>query len=539
MEKSGARPRLSVIIVSYNVSGYLDHCLDSVQMACEGLSAEIIVVDNASTDDSAEMVRRKYPGVILVENARNAGYSRANNQGIRAAAGEYVLLLNPDTLVPANAFRDSIAFLEAHPDAGMMSLKLVNADGSFQPACRRSFPTPATAFYRMTGLSRLFPQSRTFGRYNLTYLDEDQTAEVDALCGAYMMIRSEVLRAVGGLDETFFMFGEDIDFCLRIKQAGWKVCYHPCCGVIHFKGKSSRKNRFQSAWSFYNSMVIFSRKYFGQKLGFFPKGLLFLGIFLNALLKILGGWAARALPALIDTALINGTLFAALTVKFSNEFNFYQTTESRWVLLLHASISLIFTSVLAVTGVYSEKGKTWPGYLKALFVASLLFFSFVYFIPEIRFSRLVFTVTCLAQFILIPLWRRLASLFFLNMNSGLARTHRTVIIGAGAMGRRVAEKTFPAGGKNPGFLGFVRIPQEKEAVDPGRVLGEAGEIQRLVHEKRVSEIILATPEKERLDYMGLIQFCTRKGIILRLVQGMHDEDKYCILNVTLSESTVI
>ncbi|OGS34038.1 MAG: hypothetical protein A2293_00995 [Elusimicrobia bacterium RIFOXYB2_FULL_49_7] len=533
--------RLSVIIVSYNVSGYLDHCLDSVLKACAGFSHEIVVVDNASTDNTVEMVRRKYPEVRLIENAGNVGYSTANNQGIRIASGGYILLLNPDTLVTRDAFVASMAFLDARPQAGIMSVKIVNADGSFQPACRRGFPTPATAFYRMSGMSLLFPKSSRFGRYNMTYLDEDETAEVDALCGAYMMMRSDALKKVGGLDETFFMFGEDIDLCYRFKQAGFQVWYAPLSEIIHFKGKSSRKNRFQSAWNFYNSMIIFSRKYFSRQLSFFPKSLLFFGIFLNALFKVLGGWLVRALFPAVDLILINGALFMSLFLKFGQEGGFYTFTAVRWIVLLHASLSAIYLSVLAVSGAYSERGKMLSDYWKALFVAAPLFFSFIYFIPEIRFSRIAFTTTALFLFVAIPAWRFLLSLTPFPLPCGLIRGRRLAIVGTGPMAESIYGKFYCERNEKANFIGFFVLSGEKEGNRPACVprLGGVDDIEKTVLQKRISDIVLASPEKEGIDTMQLIRFCAKKGIVLHMVQGMHEADKYFILDVTLSESVVL
>jgi FlaA1/EpsC-like NDP-sugar epimerase len=287
-------------------------------------------------------------------------------------------------------------------------------------------------------------------------------------------------------------------------------------------------------------MLVFSRKYFSQKLGFLPKSLLFLGIFLNALFKVLFGWVARLVPALFDALLINGTLYAALMLKFGTNGGFYQWTEFKWAFLLHGSMTLIFLAVFAVSGLYSGKSRTFTAYAKAVLLASLLFFSFVYFIPTIRFSRIAFTATCLCLFFLLPLWRRLFSLIFQGLPSGLSRNRRAIIVGTGPMARRIFEKLFTGNGASGGFTGFIRLPTEPSAMEPGPlILGAPEDIARLVDEKRITEIILATPDKSRLDYIGLIQFCTKKGIALRMVQGMLEEDKYFILDIALSESTVI
>src|SRR5512138_2330859 len=212
---------LSVIIVNYNVRQFLESSLLSIQRALQGMSGEIFVVDNASEDGSVEMVRRKFPGVRCIENRENIGFSRANNIALAQATGDLILLINPDTIVQEDTFRVMKAFFDATPDAGCAGCTILNPDGSFQLPCRRSFPTPWVAFTKIFGLSALFPRSRIFGQYNLTYLDPQKTYRVDAISGSFMMVRRSVVEKVGGLDESFFMYGEDLDWCFRIGEAGY------------------------------------------------------------------------------------------------------------------------------------------------------------------------------------------------------------------------------------------------------------------------------------------------------------------------------
>ncbi len=257
---------VGVIIVSYNVAGLLRKCLRSV-LASRGTNLAVCVVDNCSTDGSAEMVAAEFPEVHLILSPENRGYSAANNLGIRyfqthSPAPRYILLLNPDTEVPPDGIARMVAYLDSHPEAGVAGPKLVRPDGSLDLACRRSFPTPEVSFYRMVGLSRLFPKSRRFGRYNLTYLDPDIETEVDSVVGAFMLIRREALDEVGLMDEDFFLYGEDLDLAFRIKARGWKVLYYPKVVVLHHKGESTRRSRLRSIREFYRAMLIFYRKHY-------------------------------------------------------------------------------------------------------------------------------------------------------------------------------------------------------------------------------------------------------------------------------------
>lgn len=537
--KNAPEPELSVIIVSYNVAGFLNHCLDSVVRACSGFDAEVLVVDNSSTDNTADMVRNKYPGVTLIENPRNLGYTRANNQGLAAARGRYVLFLNPDTILPHDALSLSMAFLRDHPDAGLLSLKLVNSDGTFQAACRRGFPTPMTAFYRMIGLSRLFPGSRRFGRYNLTYLDPNATAEVDAVCGAYMMARGDLLRKLGGFDETFFMYGEDIDLCWRVRREGYRVFYHPAAEVIHFKGESSRKNRIESAIHFYNSMFIFSRKYFSERMSFLPRSLLFIGIFLNALLKAPAEWASRFAAIFIDLGLMNAALTAALLIKFGISPGFYGFTQPEWALLLHGSLSFSFLTAFAFSGFYTGKPHSMTDYTRTLLVGSLLFFSFAYFIPNVRVSRMVFGATCAGLFVLLPGWRFLFSRIAFRLNTPLSRRRRWIVVGHGALGRRVQEKLSQEVSYAPGFEGFIRVAFEDTETGAHKILGDLPDLPDLARKKGVNEIILASRDKEKIGLTDLISFCARNGINLKMVESLPGQDRYTLLDVGVAENILL
>jgi len=255
-------PMLSIVIVNYNTRDLLRDCLRSIQNS-EGIQdVELLVVDNASSDASAAMVSAEFPRVHLIENPTNAGYAHANNLALRQCLGRYLLLLNPDTVLPPDALVRMIAFMDAHPEAGVAGPKLVRQNGSLDAACRRSFPSPEVSLYRMLGLSRLFPKSRRFGRYNMTYLDAGLPAEVDSVVGAFMMVRDTVVKQVGLLDDRFFMYGEDLDWAFRIKSGGWKVLYNPEVVVLHLKGAASSRHSRKATIEFYRAMHIFYRKHY-------------------------------------------------------------------------------------------------------------------------------------------------------------------------------------------------------------------------------------------------------------------------------------
>jgi GT2 family glycosyltransferase len=256
---------VSVVIVNYNVRDLLRDCLRSLEPNLARLKGEVWVVDNASGDGSVEMIRAEFPWVRLIANADNRGYGAANNQAIRQANARYVLVLNPDTKLPPGAIQDTIAEMDAHPDIGALGPKLILADGTLDKACRRSFPSPEVAFYRLFGLAKLFPNHPRFARYNLLNVDVDTPIDVDSVVGAFMLVRREVIERVGVFDEAFTMYGEDLDWAYRIKQAGWRVRYHPAVVVLHYKGQSSRQRPVRTIKLFYDAMHIFYDKHYATQ----------------------------------------------------------------------------------------------------------------------------------------------------------------------------------------------------------------------------------------------------------------------------------
>jgi len=277
---------LGIVIVSYKTCDLLRACLRSVYASQGPFTFEVCVVDNASLDGSAEMVAAEFPQATLIVNEENVGYPSANNQGLRAFGFQHVqngnpqtevprfaLLLNSDTEIPPDALAKMLSFMAEHQKAGAAGPKLVRPDGSLDLACRRSFPTPEVSLYRMLGLSRLFPRSRRFGEYNLTYLDPDQPAEVDSVVGAFMLVRREAIQNVGLMDETFFMYGEDLDWAYRIKDAGWEIHYNPAVTVLHVKKASTRQNP-RAQVEFYRAMDIFYRKHFAEHTPLWLHGLI-------------------------------------------------------------------------------------------------------------------------------------------------------------------------------------------------------------------------------------------------------------------------
>ncbi len=277
--------KLSVVIVSYNVKHYLWQCLRSVFIAGQGIDMEVFVVDNNSQDGSIPYLRQYYPQVHFIQNTENVGFSRANNQAIRLSKGEYVLLLNPDTIVLSNTFRDCLTFLDANPQAGATGVAMYGHDGAFALESRRGLPVPWTSLCKMLGLTALFPHSRLFGRYYMQFLNADKVSQIEVISGAFNMLRREALDQIGLLDEDFFMYGEDIDLSYRMLLGGWKNYYLPT-PILHYKGESTQKSSYRYVYIFYNAMLIFINKHFRRRYHLFTY-LIHVAVHLRAALDML------------------------------------------------------------------------------------------------------------------------------------------------------------------------------------------------------------------------------------------------------------
>ena len=340
------RMKISVIIVNYNVRAYLEQCLRTVQEALKGIDGDVYVVDNLSTDGSVEMVREKFPGVKLIANTENVGFSRANNQAIRMSTAEYVVLLNPDTVVGEDVFRKVIAFMDTHPKAGGLGVKMIDGTGTFLPESKRGLPTPAVAFNKIIGLTRMFPRSRTFGRYHLGHLPDNETARIEILSGACMFLRKETLDKVGLLDESFFMYGEDIDLSYRITLGGYENWYFPETPIIHYNGESTKKSSVNYVFVFYNAMAIFAKKHFTRRGTDFFSLLINGSIYLSAAGAIVSRFLNRALLPIMDFTFM-------LVLAWSYSWWVGSGGAARSLLAIGGHVALL-VALMALTGAYDR-----------------------------------------------------------------------------------------------------------------------------------------------------------------------------------------
>jgi len=380
--------KLSVVLVNYKVPLFLHQALLSLRKALRGIEAEVWVVDNKSDDDSLDRIRHYFPEVRLIANPENVGFSRANNQAMRESGAEYILLLNPDTLLPEDSLHRSLAFMDQHPRAGGLGIRMLDGSGRFLPESKRDLPTPLVAFWKLTGLSSLFPKSRTFGRYHLGYLNAHQNHPVHVLCGAFMLMRRSVLQEVGLLDERYFMYGEDIDLSHRIRLAGYENWYFSETPILHYKGESTQKQSMRYVRLFYQAMALFARQHFSPQGARLLGWLLYVGIGIRALAALLRRWSRRALHPALDAALLYGVMYGLThwwqTYIKADEGVVYPPLFIQWIL---PGYVLIWISGLYLSGTYERPYRT--GRLAGGLLAGSMAIAGLYaFLPvELRFSR--------------------------------------------------------------------------------------------------------------------------------------------------------
>ncbi len=408
--------KLSVIIVNYNVKYFLEQCLHSVMKACADLEAEVFVVDNNSVDGSCQMVREKFPTVRLIENHDNKGFAKANNQAARLATGEYILLLNPDTIVEEDSFTKCLRFMDKHPDAGGLGVKMIDGKGRFLPESKRGLPTPMVAFYKIFGLSRLFSRSKRFARYHLGHLDKDQTHEIDVLAGAFMLMRKKTLDEVGLLDEGFFMYGEDIDLSYRITLGGYKNYYFPETTIIHYKGESTKKGSINYVKVFYQAMIIFARKHFSKGRADIFSFLIHLAIYFRALLAISSRVLKAAFLPLIDALVIFAGFL--LILPYWENYKFEQGHyPSEYLQIVVPCYILIWVTAIWFSGGYQKKIKIL-NLLKGLVWGSVVILLAYSLISESwRFSRALILLGSVWAIISLLAYR------FILSKAGVQRFH--------------------------------------------------------------------------------------------------------------------
>jgi GT2 family glycosyltransferase len=483
--------KLSVIIVNYNVKHFLEQCLISVFNATRKIDSEIFVVDNSSVDGSCAMILQKFPLINLIENKKNFGFSYANNQAMRISKGEYILLLNPDTVVEEDCFEKCIQFMDSHSDAGALGVKMIDGKGRFLPESKRALPTPSVSFYKIFGLSKLFPKSKRFARYHLGHLETDKINEIEILPGAFMFIRKETLNKTGLLDEDYFMYGEDIDLSYRILKSGYKNYYFPETTIIHYKGESTKKGSLNYVFIFYNAMIIFARKHFSNKNAKFYSILINFAIYIRAFVAIVNRFVKRISLPIIDFI---GIFLSYVFIKPLWEN--YKLGESAYypqefLQFVVPSYILIWILSLWFNNAYSKQIKL-INLLKGVLIGTIIILALYALLPlNLRFSRALILIGSASTIIIVSLNRFLFHYVkYFPQKYSQNKALKIVIIGLSDEITRVTEIIKQAEIK-PNIIGNVSPYADSQE---NNHLGNLNQLEEIIKIHKIDELVFCAKD---------------------------------------------
>jgi GT2 family glycosyltransferase len=485
------------------VAYFLEQCLQSIFAAVKSIDAEVFVVDNNSVDNSVEMVLEKFPQVQLIQNKENVGFSKANNQAIRAAKGEYILLLNPDTVVESDTFEKVLNFMDITQDAGGLGVKMINGRGEFLLESKRSLPLPAVAFYKIFGLSKLFKKSKKFGKYHLSYLNSDEIHTVEVLSGAFMLLRKSVLDTVGLLDEDYFMYGEDIDLSYRIIKSGYKNYYFPKTRIIHYKGESTKKSSINYVLVFYRAMQIFAKKHFSQKNARLFNAMISSAIWMRASLSIVKRLFLKILMPLFDCLLIYAGM---LGIAFYWEHSVLMARSSGFSDIYMFAILPIYALIWTFS-IYFANGYKKPVSVSRVnqgVIAGIIFILLVYSLlgEEMRFSRAVILFGALWTFFITNVLRYIIrKLDIKKYPIGEQHNNRILIIGDEQETNRVSMLLNMTTLKSE-FIGFINY-KESDARNT-HFIGTISQLKDIISIYQIGEVVFCGKNMTAKEIISLM-----------------------------------
>jgi len=522
---------VSIIIVNYNVKDYLLQCLRSLYEIDTSIRKEIIVVDNNSSDGSVAFLRQQFQEVHWIELNENIGYGKANNLGLAQAQGRYTLFLNPDTIVGRDVLQTMTSFLDADADVGIAGCKVLNPDGSFQVACRRGLPTPWASFCKLFGLQSIFPNSRLFAQYNMTYLPIDATYPVDALIGAFMMGPTAQMQELGGFDPAFFMYGEDIDLCYRVQLAGRRVMYVHTTNIIHYKGESTKRSSMNEVRVFYDAMEIFAKKHFGGSQLFLA--FLRLGIVARSIMARLQRKKRELFVWLADMIAVNGVLLFATSVRFQSPFGFPEYAYP----IVPIALTIISTLSLISVGEFFEYRPTMRRSAVGLLVTFFMLSSLTYFFKDFGFSRGVLLMTIGFSVVMFALTRGIAAL---TDRASAARTRRVLLVGINESTAKIIDELDRAERRGTEIVGVVATqPFSDQTFSGSPILGEASYLSRILDVTGAQEVILTDQDMPREKAMELMIACSAFRARFHLAHDYDDIVTARIINDVAGEEPTV
>ncbi|MDT3739571.1 MAG: glycosyltransferase [Candidatus Kapabacteria bacterium] len=521
---------VSIIIVNYNVRDYLYKCLKSIEDAIQKLRVQIIVVDNNSQDGSVPYLRNHFPEVIFIESPENLGFGKANNLGFTYSSGKYFLILNPDTILQENTLTEMYDYMENHPEVGISVCKMLNADGSFQSACRRGFPTPWASFCKLFGLQSLFPKSRIFGQYNQTFMPVDETYYTEAVSGAFMFSRADVIREAGGFDTDFFMYGEDLDLCYRVYKAGYKNAYVHTTSIIHYKGESSKRSSMDDIKIFYDAMEIFAKKHYTGSMIFLK--FMKIGIRLRSVLAYAIKYRRDVLLMAADSVFLILSLFIGTYIVFNEFFGFPDYAYP--TVYIVPIIVLIISMILA--GEYFEESGSIASSVFGYTLAFLALSTLTYFFTSYRFSRGALLSTIGLSIIFSTLFRIFLNVFSKN---GKLESVRALFVGNPDDFSQLLDDFRVSNPLDIYLTGYVSDSAEFKEKSSIPWLGKVRHLDSIIKAQKINNIIITDPEMTGERIMDILSNSSIRTAKYHLAHKYEDfVASQLINNITFSRNSL-
>ena len=515
-------PQITIIIVNYKVKEYVANLLDSIKKSQGYLRIQIIVVDNNSADGSVSYLKQLYPQITYIENEENVGFGRANNQALELADGEYTLLINPDTIVSENCLQVMKEYMDETPECAASGCKILNSDGTLAPESRRSVPTISSSIYKVLGLTYLFPNNRHFGKYYMSFLPEDEVNKIPVLYGSFMFFRTHVLKELGGFDERFFMYAEDIDLCYRVNQKGMEIHYVPYTSVVHYKGESSKKDNINYIKNFNNSLYLFFDKHYTHKYSLLFKVIIYLGIMLKKTIAYSINTINNVKQILFDVAVLNIALIIGYIVRFDyqvSEVFVWDNIDFLWINVILSVLYLFFLKVI---------GKNEPGNyllsekLKSLFLTYTGVVVITFFVRELAFSRFIF----LLGFLLGLIFLVLTFIIRQNKSENLERREgrliwkRIAIVGQGERTNTLIEKLRSKVDWEYDLAGLIitnSSNHNRENPEGIKAIGNINNIDNIVEDYNLDQLYFSLNDVTYDDLLFALSKIKDKNVTVKLI----------------------
>lgn len=513
---------ISVIIVNYKVKEYIANLLSSLNRAKQHFTLQIFVVDNNSGDDSIPYLRTRFPEVHYIQNTENVGFARANNQAINLAEGEFTLIINPDTLVSEDTLTTLVQHMHANPECGAAGCKILNPDGTFAPESRRSVPTIGSAASKVFGLNTLFPNNRIFGKYYMSWLSEDAASQVPVLSGSFMFWRTHILRQLGGFDERFFMYGEDIDLCYRIQDTGFHIDYVPQTSIIHYKGESTKKGDLRYIRIFNKALYQFFEKHYSSRYSLFFRFFIFISIWIRTTLGFLAENFKRVRFVIADLLLLNLSIIIGFVIRYGLKGEMVMIPESLKFLWINGLASVLYLLSGSILGMFRHKADSISTTLKALALtyAEVVFITF--FVRDLAYSRLGLII----GFVFGVMFFVSYKLFRINKTGarqhtrGKLKNSRVLVVGNANISDKIAGKIHSRPDWNYEVIGIVSI--ENEPPDAHNYIGSLSQLRDLIHAYQIEYVFFALQSISYKQMLKELSSLQNEQVIFKLIPDSMD-----------------